>query len=219
MTSTQNGGGCKGGGKGGKDGGQKGWDNNGGKAKGYMKGGGKGLADKDCYRCGQKGHIAVNCPKGGKGRVNILEEEESYEEETTTEEAEEVAPEWLGYIGKGNAEGGWLGYLNSFVDGQCQECAGSLNEFQQAKKAIKPKVSFNTEKGAHTQNRYEQLSNANQKEELNSIAGTWEPVSITIDSGAGNNVAPKTAFPWVPLQDNEDSRNGRFYTTANGKRV
>ena len=58
-----------------------------------------------------------------------------------------------------------------------------------------------------------------QNNEINNITGTWEPISVTIDSGAGNNVAPKNSFPWMPMQENEDSRRGRYYTTANGKKV
>jgi hypothetical protein len=57
-------------------------------------------------------------------------------------------------------------------------------------------------------------------EEILNFQGTcWEPITITVDSGAGNNVAPKNAFPWAKLEENEDSRRGRYYTTANGKRV
>ena len=46
-----------------------------GKGKGMMKGGkggkpwGKGGPNTECYNCGGKGHIAINCPKGkGKGK-------------------------------------------------------------------------------------------------------------------------------------------------------
>ena len=49
--------------------------------------------------------------------------------------------------------------------------------------------------------------------------GKWEPVELTIDSGAGNNVAPKSAFPWLPIEPNENSKSGRYYVTANGKKV
>ena len=49
--------------------------------------------------------------------------------------------------------------------------------------------------------------------------GEWEPIVITVDSGAGNNVAPRNAFPWARLEPNDDSRAGRYYTTANGTKV
>ena len=70
------------------------------------------------------------------------------------------------------------------------------------------------------QNKFEELkSKEGESAEVNNLIGTWEPIVVTVDSGAGANVAPKDAFPWIELQENDDSRSGRYYTTANGKRV
>ena len=56
--------GYQGGGKGGYQGGGKGWYQAGGGAA--TKGGGKGSfvphSERDCYKCGGRGHIALNCP-------------------------------------------------------------------------------------------------------------------------------------------------------------
>jgi hypothetical protein len=185
------------------------------------------MADKDCYRCGQKGHISRNCPNGGKGGVNSFEEDAEYEEEAP-EEGSEITPEWLGYFGKGEKESGWLGFLNSLEDDECKSCAGNLGTFEAAKKTVKSGMNNKVHnKGKVTfKNKFEELGEkeiVNKKgkevEEINSMTGTWEPITITIDSGAGNSVAPRHAFPSVELQQNEDSRNGRYYTTANGKKV
>jgi hypothetical protein len=54
---------------------------------------------------------------------------------------------------------------------------------------------------------------------MNGKTEYWEPLLLTMDSGAGNNVAPKNAFPWIKLQPNADSRAGRYYVAANGKKV
>ncbi len=54
---------------------------------------------------------------------------------------------------------------------------------------------------------------------INNDSNRWESIELTIDSGAGNNVAPNSVFPWIPLQANEKSRLGRYYITANGKKV
>ena len=55
--------------------------------------------------------------------------------------------------------------------------------------------------------------------EINSLVGNWESLVLTMDSGAGNNVAPRDAFPWAKLEPNDDSRAGKYYLAANGKKV
>ena len=46
-----------------------------------------------------------------------------------------------------------------------------------------------------------------------------EEVSITIDSGASNSVAPIGEFPGVPLQPSNGSRLGKMFVTADGTRI
>jgi hypothetical protein len=169
--------------------------------------------------------LARNCPKGngGKGGVNSFEGEEYEGEEGAGEELE---AEWLGYVGEPEKESGWLGCLHALGD-DCVGCLGEVenqrhkqDEWKTPKQTVKSVLPRKCENKSHkekpnTKNSFEELK---EKEILN-IEGTWKPISITIDSGAGNNVAPKDSFPWIDLVANEDSRNGRFYTTANGKRV
>jgi len=38
--------------------------------KAWNPAGGKGGPNTECYNCGEKGHIAINCPKKGKGKGN-----------------------------------------------------------------------------------------------------------------------------------------------------
>ena len=221
----------------------KGWDKGGGKD------GGKGFrshADKDCYVCYQRGHIAANCPNkgGGKGGMSSFEEGE-YEPEETIEDTPNVSEEveWLGYLANvGNEwepvperDDKWLGCLNVVCG-----CAGELgsveNNWETPKKAATPKKQVKDNKpDIKTENQFDglrekenairiEMDKLKKKEqeiqsEINSFTAHWEAITVTVDSGAANNVAPKNAFPWVKLEENDDSRNGRYYTTANGKRV
>ena len=209
----------------------KGWHSESGKSQGSEKGGKpKGnFADKDCYNCGQKGHISRNCPKG-KGGMNNFEEAEYEEEEAEGQPEEQV--EWLGCFANIESawarcpeeEVGWLGCLN-VIDKDEEAAKMSLNTLAKSDTSFVPAKSKtkNNEKSENckcavkTENRFNELKE--KETEINNLTGAWEPITLTIDSGAGNNVAPKNAFPWIKLQENDDSRSGRFYTTANGKRV
>jgi hypothetical protein len=62
-------------------------------------------------------------------------------------------------------------------------------------------------------------NNKSAPAEVSALTGEWEEITVTADSGAGNNVAPRKSFPWIPLQPNDDSRAGRYYIAANGKKV
>ena len=183
---------------------------------GFDKGKGKGnFADKDCYNCGQKGHISRNCPKG-KGGMNNLEDA-YYEDEDAEAEPEEQV-EWLGCL-----EAGWLGCINCISkDDKAAEMnlntlAKDPKNFVPVKNKTKNDKNENGKFVLKTENMFNELKEKDT--EINNLSGVWEPITLTIDSGAGNNVAPKNAFPWIKLQENDDSRSGRFYTTANGKRV
>ena len=73
-----------------------------GKGKGMMKGGkggkpwsppmGKGGPNTECYNCGGKGHIAINCPKGkGKGKGRKGKNESDKGNKPKTQDAQQDA--------------------------------------------------------------------------------------------------------------------------------
>ena len=47
----------------------------------------------------------------------------------------------------------------------------------------------------------------------------WEVIKCTADSGAADNVGPEGIAKMFSLQESDASRNGRYYTTANGGKV
>lgn len=51
------------------------------------------------------------------------------------------------------------------------------------------------------------------------VVGGWKRVRVTFDTGAGESVAPKGAFPGVKPQESIASKQGLFYRVANGKKV
>ena len=212
-----------GGGKvGGKDGSRAPWWKD---AKGFApKGKSKGKGEtRDCYNCGKKGHLARDC-RLGKGGVNNIEEQygdeegySEYQEEHVVEEPEDIGP-LASLVSSWQEEEDikWLGNLNCLDE--CKN-AGELGlvqeEWQKPKKTVQRLKSVAQE----SEKKVKGLSSKLEAGPVMALAGAWEPITVTADSGAGNNVAPKNAFPWIKLEENDDSRNGRYYTTANGKRV
>ena len=47
----------------------------------------------------------------------------------------------------------------------------------------------------------------------------WRPISILIDSGASDSVAPKKLFPNIPILETNASRAGVEYTAAGGHKI
>ena len=47
----------------------------------------------------------------------------------------------------------------------------------------------------------------------------WKAISILIDSGASDSVAPPGMFPDIPIMDTIASRNGLEYTAAGGHKI
>jgi len=49
--------------------------------------------------------------------------------------------------------------------------------------------------------------------------GGWKKVTVTVDSGSADHVAPEAEFPSFQLEESEGSKKGRRYVAANGQRV
>ena len=47
----------------------------------------------------------------------------------------------------------------------------------------------------------------------------WRAISILIDSGASDSVAPKSFFPDIPRMETNASRSGLTYTAAGGRKI
>ena len=58
-----------------------------------------------------------------------------------------------------------------------------------------------------------------EEETINNMEGEWEPIQITIDSGAAESVSPSEAYQQYPTEESEGSRRGVRYVTANGDRI
>ena len=69
-------------------------------------------------------------------------------------------------------------------------------------------------------NRYEELRCEECEGEIGQVRwGDWEELEVTIDSGAVDTVGPRGIAPKVPLEETDASRNGRYYTAANGTKI
>jgi len=49
--------------------------------------------------------------------------------------------------------------------------------------------------------------------------GGWKKVTVTVDSGSADHVAPEAEFSAFQLEESEGSKKGRRYVAANGQRV
>jgi hypothetical protein len=47
----------------------------------------------------------------------------------------------------------------------------------------------------------------------------WRRVTVTVDSGSADHVAPEDEFGATPLEESEGSKKGRRYIAANGQKV
>ena len=47
----------------------------------------------------------------------------------------------------------------------------------------------------------------------------WRRVTVTVDSGSADHVAPEEEFGTTPLEESEGSKKGRRYIAANGQKV
>ena len=56
--------------------------------------------------------------------------------------------------------------------------------------------------------------------ELNTMsAPTWKVISMVMDSGAAESVAPSDLAPWVEVSESPGSQRGQVYVSASGERI
>jgi len=192
-----NGGGKKGYGGGKNYGGGKGGWNNSYQPKGYQggpKGGGKS-EDRNCYNCGEKGHLAANCPKEkgkGKGAVNGVEDG-SHDHNFGG--------------GKGDGTKGYNNWKEQYLLEYKQEPEeGTHNGID-----YKDNEESSKEHGKCLDNKCK-----NKETHEIQMIGTWEKITMAVDSGAVDHVIRKDEAASIPLKETKASKAGMCYTAANG---
>ena len=177
-----------------KQGGKKG--SKGSKLGSKGKGKGKGK-DKNktryCYNCREQEEIGVNCPYK---RANSTDEEDdrtsSWESEPEGEKAEEVAS-----LQTLDEEGVW--------------CWPEKSGVTRWRRRIDSRPAFHY---VAEDDEDEQASRG-----LNHLASrnagraqwTWKKVTVVVDSGAAENVMPRSMFPEVGIRQTERSKNGKGF--------
>ena len=144
-----------------------------------------------CCDCGEQGHIGVNCPNKW---ANSMDEEDdqtsSWESELEGENAEELASvethdeegEWC-WLEKGRVTR-WRSRIDSR---RAVHCLAEEDEDELVSRGLNPLVSRNA-------------------------AGTkctWKKVTVVVDSGAAENVKPRSMFPEMEIRQTERSKGSR----------
>ena len=160
------------GGKGGKDGGTNSWQKGIGKkgGKGQEKGG-KGDS-RTCWTCGNTGHIAALCRKGGNKNLYAVDEDDGENAEESTENEEDLQAWCL---------------LEESENEQWQEVISKQN-----KRSVKQdnQASLLSMENSH---------NLNPKK-IVEVKDKWVKVRVTMGSGAAGHVMFETMFPRVKLE-------------------
>ena len=48
---------------------------------------------------------------------------------------------------------------------------------------------------------------------------TWKKVTVVVDSGAAENVMPKSMFPAISTEDTETTKNGKGFKRTEGEHI
>ena len=205
----------------------------GGKGQGS---GGKGgyvpLNERECYKCGQKGHIAANCTSRGANEVEYTPLRQPPSFELGQPQREEI-----GHVDLAEPPG-----LNEVDPGWTKQRS------QRRKEKREVKTRFNTHGcNSHdcvTENcnswqsrihasikmesdwasKYAQVQLVEmsaQGPEVNAVPqneenGDYEVVTVTLDSGAYNTVGPPKVGTYFPVKPTSASQSGKHYSAANG---
>ena len=153
------------------------------------KGIGKGKREnRYCYDCGEQGNIGVNCPYKWANSM----EESSWESEPEGENAEELAS-----LETHDEEGEW-----------CWPKKGRVTRWRRRTDS-RPAVHYLAEEDED-----KQVSRGLNHLVPRSAAGTrwtWKKVTVVVDSGAAENVMPRSMFPEMGIRQTEMSKNGKGF--------
>ena len=181
-----------------------------GGGKGAGQGAPKGVFTGKCFNCGQEGHSAKYCPKGkgkgGKGgRLNELQNE--WEQGKGGAQEQECRQDFLD--------------LQTLVQ-QAEDKSGFI-EVKSRKRSKKQESvrRMNRLVGGATQAQelLDELNGEMSLDELHEFNGEkWEKVSMTVDSGAMENVTPTGTVRNVRSNINDETKN-QVYRTASGNKL
>ena len=226
-------------GKSGYSGGKSGYG--GGKGQGsWSKGGYVPLTERECYKCGQKGHIAINCPgkdetgqsqgPGGQAHApafalgqphGIYHVEPHEPPESNGAEVEEWRKQRNQRKKERRGESNrvkWGGCATQSCTGEC----GKIHSPPPSEWQVRVNKSIREEKSWIA--KYAELQLVERPDcapEVNEVPqggenGVYEVITVTLDSGAYNTVGPRRVGSHFPIKPTEASQTGKHFSAANG---
>eukprot|EP00959_Pyramimonas_sp_CCMP1952_P461238 9481258-Pyramimonas_sp.AAC.3 len=224
--------------KGGKGGGT--WQSNYGPVRNFVP-----HSQRDCYKCGGKGQIAINCPNPGTA---ANESEPSKSEDIndagqTTSFGQPLACDIVGMNDESNAppepssneevEGQWIlpaherkkaarkvsiNLRKAYKSHECNFNCNHVDEWaKRINQCIKQEKSWREK---HCEIGLIEMKSA--APEINSVPvqnATHETIVVTVDSGAYNTVGPPKVGTYFPIKHTNASKQGKHYSAANGTTI
>ena len=170
--------------------------------QGRHRGKGKGKSKSEtryCHDCGEQGHIGGNCP---------------YKWANSIDEEDDQAPSWE----------------NEFEEEKSDELA-SLDTYDDEGEWCWPKKSRNTRRRERTDSRpaFHYLAEDDEQTPggLNHLVSrdaegtqwTWKKVTVAVDSGAAENVMPRSMFPEIGIRQTDRSKHGKGFKGPGGEHI
>ena len=172
------------------------------KGNGQGKGNGKGKSGtRYSFDCGQQGHIGMNCPYKWTNSIDEEDDEgSSWESEPEGEKADELAS------------------LET-PDDEREWCWPGRNRITRWRRRVDPRPAFHY---LAEDDEDEQASGG-----LNHLASrnaggtprTWKKVTTAVDSGAAENVMPRSMFLGISTEETERSKNGKGFKGPGGEHI
>jgi hypothetical protein len=183
---------------------------------------GKGKDNRQCFVCGQTGHLSWQCTKGagkasggilgakGKGQTWELANVNQILGDGSANVAgnDDVAQVWQTNLPEEvNLGGTW--------DNSISNVSPELNEWVTVMRRAKGRRDNHV-----CLNSLERSGNeVNCISEVNAGNGQWEKVTVTVDSGAVDSVGPPTMAKDIRTRETPASRAGMKYRAANGTSI